>query len=42
MNVVYVDGHAQTVNMPEPKRPLDDSNRGDFDSIGLTRGIDFR
>jgi prepilin-type processing-associated H-X9-DG protein len=42
MNVVFVDGHAQTVNMPDPKRRDDPANRGDFDTIGLTRGIVFR
>lgn len=34
INVVFVDGHAETMNMPSSS-----SKHGDFDQIGLTRGI---
>jgi prepilin-type N-terminal cleavage/methylation domain-containing protein/prepilin-type processing-associated H-X9-DG protein len=41
MNVVYVDGHGETVQMPDPSpdRVSDPNNKGDFDRIGLSRGI---
>jgi prepilin-type processing-associated H-X9-DG protein len=41
MNVVYVDGHGETVQMPDPSpdRQSDPNNKGDFDRIGLSRGI---
>ena len=39
MNVAFVDGHVETVNMPDPKRRFDKDNIGDFERIGVTRGI---
>jgi prepilin-type N-terminal cleavage/methylation domain-containing protein/prepilin-type processing-associated H-X9-DG protein len=42
MNVVYVDGHAETVNLPDPRRYNVPDNRGDLDRIGLARGVEFR
>jgi prepilin-type processing-associated H-X9-DG protein len=37
INVVFVDGHAETMSMPNQTSSL--ANHGDFDNIGLTRGI---
>jgi len=40
INVVFVDGHGETVQMPDPSR--DDQNmrdHGDFQRIGVTKGI---
>jgi prepilin-type processing-associated H-X9-DG protein len=34
INVVFVDGHAETMSMPTSTK-----DHGDFDRIGLTRGI---
>jgi prepilin-type processing-associated H-X9-DG protein len=42
MNVVYVDGHAETVNLPDPRQFNAPNNRGDLERIGLARGIEFR
>jgi prepilin-type processing-associated H-X9-DG protein/prepilin-type N-terminal cleavage/methylation domain-containing protein len=39
MNVAYVDGHAETVEMPDPNR---NARHGDFDRILVSRGVDFR
>jgi prepilin-type N-terminal cleavage/methylation domain-containing protein/prepilin-type processing-associated H-X9-DG protein len=36
VNVVFVDGHAETMTMPSPRVTAE---HGDFDGIGLTRGI---
>jgi prepilin-type processing-associated H-X9-DG protein len=41
MNVAFVDGHAETVQMPPVNRLPRDAH-GDFDRIGVSRGIDFR
>lgn len=37
LNVVFVDGHAETMSLPNLRKSSGD--RGDFDRIGLTRGI---
>jgi prepilin-type N-terminal cleavage/methylation domain-containing protein/prepilin-type processing-associated H-X9-DG protein len=44
MNVAYVDGHAETVEMPEPHtgNPGANLRHGDFDRILMSRGVDFR
>jgi prepilin-type N-terminal cleavage/methylation domain-containing protein/prepilin-type processing-associated H-X9-DG protein len=44
MNVAYVDGHAETVEMPEPRTgdPGMNFRHGDFDRILVSRGVDFR
>jgi prepilin-type processing-associated H-X9-DG protein/prepilin-type N-terminal cleavage/methylation domain-containing protein len=47
INVVFVDGHAQTMNMPDPAGEFSDQirqtgNRGDFEQIGVSRGVSLR
>jgi prepilin-type processing-associated H-X9-DG protein len=39
MNVVFVDGHAETVTMPNPKGVPGAGDRRDLDRVGLTKGI---
>jgi prepilin-type N-terminal cleavage/methylation domain-containing protein/prepilin-type processing-associated H-X9-DG protein len=39
VNVAFVDGHAETLELPNP-RP-GNINPGDLDRIGLTRGVSF-
>jgi prepilin-type processing-associated H-X9-DG protein len=39
VNVAFVDGHAETLELPTP-RP-GSNNPGDLDHIGLTRGVTF-
>jgi prepilin-type processing-associated H-X9-DG protein len=40
INVVFVDGHAETLMLPDPKRGTDDpANRGDLERVGLRKGI---
>ncbi|HEY7120104.1 MAG TPA: hypothetical protein VH475_26185 [Tepidisphaeraceae bacterium] len=37
MNVAFFDGHAETVNLPD--LPLSKGSHGDFDRIGVSKGI---
>ncbi|HZN68206.1 MAG TPA: prepilin-type N-terminal cleavage/methylation domain-containing protein [Tepidisphaeraceae bacterium] len=40
MNVVFVDGHGETVQMPDFRRDPDEMrDRGDFERIGVSKGI---
>jgi prepilin-type processing-associated H-X9-DG protein len=43
MNVVFVDGHAETISMPDgrygPNAPVAQATKGDFDRIGVSKGI---
>ena len=40
MNIAFVDGHAETVRMPDLTRPLDLTNRGDLARVGVFAGFD--
>jgi prepilin-type N-terminal cleavage/methylation domain-containing protein/prepilin-type processing-associated H-X9-DG protein len=41
INVMFVDGHGETLMLPNPRQPISAQlgNRGDLDRVGLTRGI---
>jgi prepilin-type processing-associated H-X9-DG protein len=43
INVVFVDGHAETLRLPNSQlEPEDPNNRGELDRAGLFRGIALR
>jgi len=39
VNVVYIDGHAETVMLPNPRLTASPSNAGDLHRVGLSKGI---
>jgi prepilin-type processing-associated H-X9-DG protein len=41
LNVAFVDGHAETVDLPTPIGKRAGDSRGDLDRIGLLKGVAF-
>jgi prepilin-type processing-associated H-X9-DG protein len=41
INVMFVDGHGETLMLPNPRQPIGPqfNNKGDLDRVGLCRGI---
>jgi prepilin-type processing-associated H-X9-DG protein len=40
INVAFVDGHAETLMLPDPKRdPNSPNNHGEIDRVGLIKGV---